>query len=410
MMQKLAPEATRQAAEEQATSVEVVRVAPETASARIVTSGVVEPARRITIVPEVAGRIVRLSENLVAGGRVEEGELLVKIDPREYQLALEQQETQVSRAELELEQELGRQSIARREWELLGEDQDGASKSLVLREPHLTAAKESVRAARSAIERARLSLSRTVIKAPFNASVTSESVEVGQVVGPGAPIATLIGSDRFWVRVSVPIGRLTELSIPGVKQGGAMPELGSPARIVQTLTAGKALVREGNILRLESELDPESRTAQVIIGIDDPLDPDDGGLPLLPRAFVRVELEGTSRAGVTTVPAKALHEGDTVWVVNGDERLAARRVEVGFADEDVAHVLSGLEPGARVVVSPLALPIEGMKVRVEGPPHASAPRDEHAGAAAGREPSGEQTPRPAASVGADGPERGGATP
>jgi RND family efflux transporter MFP subunit len=365
-MKQLAPEATRKPPAERALPVEVVQVQAEAASARIVTSGSVEPARRVTIVPEVTGRIVQLSDDLVVGGRVREGDLLVKIDPRDYQLNLQQQESQLASAQLQLEQELGQRSIAAREWELLGEGQAIAQKNLVLREPHLAAAEQAVLSAKSGIERARLTLGRTTIRAPFNASVLSESVAPGQVVSPGAPIATLIGSDRFWVRVSIPVERLDALTIPGTTKRESGSPLGTKARIVQPLSAGREIVREGEVLRLETQLDAESRTAQVIVGVESPLDPPEGGLPLLPGAFVRVELEGNVQAGIIVIPSRALHEGDTVWIVDEGQRLRVRRVVVGYSNDEVAHVLSGLEEGARVVVSPMALPLDGMIVRVEG--------------------------------------------
>jgi RND family efflux transporter MFP subunit len=374
MMTKMAPKATRTAAEAQVLLVEIVTAHPTDVAARIASSGVVEPGARVTIVPEVTGRVTRLADDLVPGGRVRKGDLLLKIDPREYELAIKQQSGQLKGAELGLEQELGRQHVAQREWEILGKDQQGAHKSLVLREPHLAAAKEQVQTVQSAIDRAQLNLSRTTIKAPFNASVVSEEVELGQVVSPGRSVATLIGADQFWVRASLPIELLDLIDIPGVAQDGPAPSEGSAARVSQELAGSKRLSREGRILRLESQMDTQTRTAVVVIGVDPPLDPPGGGLPLLPGAFVRVEIEGKTRSGVTVLPARAIHGGNQVWVANAENRLERRNVAIGFSTADEAHVIKGVEDGARVVVSPLALPIEGMEVRVsDAAPQAKAP-------------------------------------
>jgi RND family efflux transporter MFP subunit len=300
----------------------------------------------------------------VPGGRLKKGAVLVRIDSRAYQLAIKQQRAQLPNAQLQLEQEVGRTAVAEREWEILGKDQAEAHRSLVLREPHLAAAKENVEAVKSAIARAQLDLDRTVIRAPFNAAVIAEEAQVGQVVSPTRAIATLIGSDQFWVRVSVPVERLGQIRIPNVNASAPDAKAGSRVTVLQDLGGGRRIERTGHVLRLDTQLDPLTRTAQVIIGIENPLDPPEGGIPLLPGAFVRVEIEGRTQVGVIVLPARAIHEGDTVWAVGADDRLARARVILGYSDADEVHVLEGLEPGTRVVTSPLALPIDGMQVSV----------------------------------------------
>lgn len=140
-----------------------------------------------------------LHDALVPGGYLKAGDELIRIDPSDYKLALNEQETGLDQAVFELEVEKGRQVVASREWKLLESDlADGeANPSLVLREPHLRRTEALIRKATNEIAKAALDLSRTVISAPFNSVVLDESVEIGQLVEPGSSICTLVGTDEF---------------------------------------------------------------------------------------------------------------------------------------------------------------------------------------------------------------------
>ncbi len=339
----------------------------EDAVALIKGTGVVEPARRITLSPEVTGRIVELSDHLVLGGRIRAGERLVKIDARDYRLDVRARQSAVERARLDLEQEKGRGRVAEREWELLGKDASKREDAgrLVLRKPQLESAQVSVESAKIDLERARVQLSRTTIDAPFNATVVDESVEAGQLVQPGTQMATLIGTDRFWVRVSLPIEDLALIDVPGpgeqYQPGDDVPE----ARVIQRLGPQGTIVRTAKVVRLVGELDPETRRAQVLVEVENPLDPPDGKLPLLPGAFVEVEIEGHPLPNTTKIPRAAIIEGDEVLVADEGDELQRRTLVIRWADDTFAYAASGLEPGDRVITDKISPVIEGQPLRTK---------------------------------------------
>lgn len=338
--------------------VEVVHVKAEPAHPRLWGNGVVEPAREATLSPQLSGRIVYLSPSLVVGGRVEEGEVLVRIDKRDYEIAVRQQRAQVQQREVELELEKAYGKVAKQEWELMGSNEgDGR---LASRVPQREAAQVGVEAARSMLERSKLDLGRTTIKAPFNATVRAESVEEGEIASPGQVVATLVGTDALWVRVSVPVEHLALISVPGQAAGP-----GAAARVVQRLGERAMVERTGRVIRLVNELDPESRTAQVLVEVEHPLDPAPGELPLLPGAFVEVELEGQEVAQVVAVPRVAVFEGRNAWVVDDEQHLRKRALRIGWGDDERVYVTAGLSDGDRVVVMPPPLALEGMEVRSE---------------------------------------------
>lgn len=324
-------------------------------------SGLVTPAQEVTIIPEVSGRIVSQSSQLIPGGRFERGQEMARIDPRDYTLALDQERSRVHQAELELDLERGRGDIAAHEWTILGDGRAGGEVPLALREPHRISAEQSLEAARSGLRRAEISLERTVLRAPFNAMVIAEGVDVGQVVGPGTAAVSLVGTDRFWVRIAVPVDKLAALDIPGVTA-----DEGSYARITQRLggnaSSANEGARDGVVLQLAGQLDPTTRMAELLVAVDRPLDGE--GLPLLPGAYVDVEIEGHALTGAFAIPRAALVDGDQVWIIDADGALARRSVEVGWRSAEEVVITRGLDPGTRVVVSPLASPVEGMPVRV----------------------------------------------
>lgn len=353
LMVVLSPSAERQDVEAVATPVEVVQVEAMARPAIVMANGTVQAAERVSLVPEVQGRITWVADELAPGGRFEKGDVLAKIDDRDYAIAVRQEEARVGQAELELELELGRQKVAKREWELLRSESSGDEAPLALRRTQLKTVEGQLDSARSGLERAKLALERTRLRAPFDAVVIDESLDVGQVVG-GSPVATLVGTSRFWVKVAVPVEQLGWLDMNGSKE----------ARVAQELADGSTILRQGRIERLGGELDPQTRTATVIVAIDDPLQEGEAGLPLLPGAYVDVSLFGRVVDDVFDVPRSAIVSGNAVLVATEENTLGRREVTVAWGDDEVATVRGDLKTGDRVITTSIATPIEGMPVRV----------------------------------------------
>lgn len=358
----------RRAEQSESLFVETMPIKAAEMPARLVANGIVRSAQQVSVVPEVTGKLIYVSERLVPGGRLAKGELLARIDPRDYELGLRQEESRVQKAELDLRLEQGRQQTAAREWQLLGNGKPADEAPLALRKPQLEVAQVALAAAESGRERARLKLERTDLRAPFNALVAEEHVDVGQVVAPTTRAAILFGTDTFWVTVSVPVEKLPLIDIPGTNA-----DQGSRAEVVQELPGGREVRRVGSVLRLAAQLDAQTRRAQVVVQVADPLHFEDGGVPLLPNAYVRVEIEGRRVAEVYEVPRTALQEGHYVWVVDQQGRLRQRQVVVQWSTEDSVFAKGELSDGLMLVTSPIALPIEGMKVRFQAAQAAVVP-------------------------------------
>ncbi|MFP4540421.1 MAG: efflux RND transporter periplasmic adaptor subunit [Opitutales bacterium] len=330
--------------------------------------GTVEPARTVRLRAQVSGKVTEVSEALEPGREVAAGDILVQIDPRDYEIALGQARAGLVQAQAAFDRELGRRAIAREEWNFFQERaEEGndleASRELALREPQLASAEARVKEARSLLEQARLNLARTRLEAPFDAIVEERTTAPGQLVNPQQPVATLVASDRFWVRVAVPVSHLASLRIPRDSS-----EKGSKATVFLDL-GNERVTYEGRLFELLPGLDPTGRMAQVLVTVEAPL-PEAGRsasgadtLPLLLNAYVDVELESPEVESLIRVPREALRGGDALHLYE-DGRLAIVTPEIVWGREDSVLVGKGLQEGAQVITSSIAAPIEGMPLRL----------------------------------------------
>lgn len=363
-----APRAERNASgqkEEQARLVEAITLESGVERVTVEAMGTVQAARRVTLQPEVGGRVLTVNSDLVPGGIVEQGDVIAEIDETDYRLALLQREAELAQAESDLEIEMGQQRIAKREFEVLGEDIPEEESRLVLREPQLAKAKANIEAARAALESAKVDIERTTIVAPFNALVLEESIETGAIIGTQTAIAELAGIDEYWLEVALPVDHLRWLTVPR-----APGERGSSVRIYDEAAWGPGQFRTGHIVRFSGDVDTESRMTRVIVAIEDPLslreENEQEPIVLLNR-FVEAAIEGHALENVIAIERKYLRENDTIWVMDDEDRLDIRTVEVAWRGKEVVYIRAGANSGDRLVTTTLTSPVHGMKLRVPVP-------------------------------------------
>jgi RND family efflux transporter MFP subunit len=366
-------EPERKDIDEKPTLVETTTVERDAHRLDVRASGTVVPARQIVVSPQVSGRLTSVDDDLVPGGIVEDGETIAEIERDDYRIAVKQRETALKQAKSQLAIEQGQQDVARQEWQLFKDDvsEEGSSEestgppALALRKPQLESAKAQVEAAEAQLEQAQLNLRRTNVQAPFDALVRSEQADLGQLVGAQSQLATLVGIERFWVRLSVPSDEIPLVDIPGVNATE-----GSIAHITYDV-GPKSITRKGRVVRLLGDLDPQGRMARVLVEIDDPLgvlanrkspETDQRGIPLLLDAFVDVRLEGNTTQKLIEIPRQALRNGDEAYVIE-DGQLSIRPLEIVQRLPDSVLVGEGLEDGDTLVTGPLPKPVEGMKLR-----------------------------------------------
>jgi len=377
--------------------VETIVVKPGAHRVRVPAMGIVRAEREVTLLPEIAGMIVQQSENLVDGGLVRVGDPLVRLDARDLNTQLSLTKSDLAQARLAVREETQQQRVAKAEWREIPKDFSDDSLRYIMREPHLDAAEARVSSVQKRIKKAKRDLQKTIVRAPFDGVVLSESVDLGQVVGPGTPIARIAGVDRFWVQVSVPVSHLQFLDIPGVN---AIGDTGSKAELRQAAALNDA-PRQGTVLRVLPAVEERGRMAQVLVAVDDPL-----GLklptgsrptPLLVGTYAEVVLEGRVLENVVPLPRRALRDDTRVFVVAADGKLETREIDIAWRERGRVLVRGGLNAGDRVVVTPLPTATDGMGVEfkdLDAPHGATAPAPAAAPPpSAAVEPEAEQPPQ-----------------
>ncbi len=323
--------------------------------------GTEAPRTESVAVPEVSGRIVEVSPSFVPGGFFEQGDLLVRIDPHDYRQARIHAESRVAQAQLRLALVEAEAEVARQEWDALG---GGEATPLTLHEPQVAGAEAALAAAGAALVQAERDLEHTVVRAPYAGRVRNKQVDLGQFVNRGAPLATIYAVDFAEVRLPLPDSEIAFLDLPLGYRGEGETERG-PEVVLTADFAGKTHEWHGRIVRTEGVIDPKSRMVHAVARVEDPYG--HGGNPERPPLavgmYVQAEILGREVVGVAVLPRAALRDGDHVLVVDADDRLRIRRVEVERTTRSEIVIRSGLKQGERVCLTALAVVTDGMRVR-----------------------------------------------
>jgi RND family efflux transporter MFP subunit len=317
--------------------------------------GVVESRRETKLASEVAGRVTEISPNLKRGGIVAEGEVLLQIDAADYRAALARAEAARADADLALVQEEARAAQAKRDWEQLGR---GEATPLVLREPQLASIRAGLESAEAEVERAARDVERSTVRAPFAARVRQAPVEVGVVLAPGGLVAELYSAEDLEVRMPLSLedfGFLGDESRTGIRLRGSI--------------GGEELEWPAEVARIDGEVDRRTLSAYVTLKVL----PSDGARRFPPVGlFVRAAVKGKVLPDVSEIPRTALRGEDEVIVVDADQRLDFRRIEVVRTTGRTLIVSKGIEDGDRLCLTRLNAPVKGMQVLVEEPAEPAA--------------------------------------
>ncbi len=329
--------------------------------------GTVRPLREIQLVPQVNGKVVYVSRAMVDGGEFQKGDVLLRIDPVDYQLAVTLAQARVKDSESKLKVAEEEAAVSREEWQLLykADEKNKQIPALVAKEPQLAAARAKLAADRADLQKAQLSLERTELKAPFDGRVSEENVDIGQYVSTGQTLATLFSTNQAEIVVPFEDEDLYWFHVPGFTPG---EELGSVVS-VSTRIAGRESFWPGRVVRAEGKLDERTRMINVVIRVDKPYETKP---PLAAGLFVTVEIEGRTLENAAVIPRSALRGNNVVWVVDKNGLLKFRTVSVARLTPNAVLLEGGLNDGEMVVISSLKAVTDGMKVRFRQAQEANA--------------------------------------
>ena len=326
--------------------------------------GNVAPRTQSFLVAQVSGRIVEISDKLREGSFFNEGDVLLQIDDRDYVADTKIAAANLADSQRSLAEEAARSVQAMRDWERIGNE--GEPGDLVLRKPQLLAAEARVASTDAALAKAKLSLERTQVTAPFAGRVLRKMVDLGQVTGNNTQVAEVYATDFIEVRLPLRDSDLQFIDLPESYRG-VNPEANNrlPVTLYSSIT-GDQKGWHGQVVRTESAIDENSRQLHVVAQIDDPFgEAAVGRSPLKIGEYVTAELQGKKITDAIIIPADAIYQSSYAYVVE-DDVLIRREIEIGWQNTTEALIVSGLKAGDRLVTTTLGQVTSGLRVAIEG--------------------------------------------
>ena len=333
--------------------------------------GTIRPKIQSILTAQITGEVIYLNPNVRDGGFFSKGDILIEIDPSDYEANLQIANAALLDAQQGLAEADARARQAEEDWERLGDN--GEPPPLALRIPQLQAAQARLESAEAQLRKAELNLMRTRIVAPFDGRVLRKSMDVGQLASAGTPLVEVYATEAVEIRLPVRDRDLPYVLLPEPQSSPvARAEREFPVEIRSDLI-GSAEWR-ARLVRTESAIDAAARQLHVIAEIADPFGPEySHQAPLKISQYVTAGIPGRTVGQAIVIPNSAIYQGSYVYVA-ADDVLQRRTVEIGWQDEEVALIGSGLESGDELVLTLLGQVISGTPIaRRESTPGAIEP-------------------------------------
>lgn len=340
--------------------VQTMTVTTENISIPVHTRGIVDPGIKAQLTSAVSGAITKISSKLENGAFFKKDDFLLSIDRSSYEMELEQARAQFASAKLQLDRTRATTRTSDIEGIRVGKKSDYARGV-----PQLREAQANYKAAESMVALKKKLLSKTTVRAPFDGRVMEKMVNAGGNVSIGAPIASIYSIDKAVVRLPLSDSQLDLIDIPDRYVDDRVVQHTNPMVILRD--SEHKYSWRGKIVRSEGNINPQNRLTYVVAEVDapyarDPNHPDRP--PLAAGTFVEAIIQGRTHRDVSVVPLDALHEMDTIWVLDENSRIHEKTVSVLYRGKDRAYISSGLDSGDEIVLTPLDVMVENMEVAV----------------------------------------------
>ncbi|MGB1158934.1 MAG: efflux RND transporter periplasmic adaptor subunit [Porticoccaceae bacterium] len=370
LMAQFKPRAQQSEAQDRAVAVTTEELQITAVELQVRSQGTVVPRTRTNLISEVSGVVVEVSPAFIVGGTFAEGDVLIKLDPTDYQVAIQRAEAMLLSAEAQLLSEQARSQQAQKEWEMTGRPLEEAP-VLALRTPFLAEAQSRLLQAKAELRQAEVKLQRTVIRAPYRGMVSAKSVDVGQYVTIGSRLAELFAIDFAEVRLPMTqkdLSMLDDLALLGSDDSG-----NTRVELIGSVNGQQSLWK-ADLVRSEGSINERNRVQYLVARIIDPYNLEDNSqpVPLLMGTFVEAQIRGKTIDQVYPLPRHALRSGNRVAVVDANQRLALKPVEYDFEDQSYYYIDQGLEGVVEIVTSSIGVMVEGMRLKPVNEPQLEA--------------------------------------
>ena len=352
------PEPEKKEPTQRLISLYVDEVKTETITPGVQTQGEVKPKTEIDLIARVSGHVISVADAFAEGAEFNPETTLIKIDDTDYKVAVIRAEAQVAAAEVVLERELANAKMKKDTW--LQKDRSVKPTDFALNKPQVHDAQAQLRAAQANLTEARLNVQRTTIKVPFKGRVVNKLVGEGQYITAGTPLGKVFATDVVEVRLPLTDLQLTELDLPM----GYMAEAGAGPKVEFTTSMGRSQHKwQGRIVRTNASVDQQTRLIYAIAEVQDPYGKGaDFGVPFAVGMFVQANIAGIESKQAMVIPRDALRNADKVYVVDADNKLDIRSVEVISTSVDQVLISAGVQVGEKVAISTVPNAAQGMLV------------------------------------------------
>jgi len=354
------PEAEKKVVQSEPPLAEYVVATLKSTAVPVISQGSVKAKTEIKLIAEVSGRIIHMAQLKFDGGFFNKGDLLLNIDDTDYRLAMSRAQAQLAAAKQQLikvEIEAGQ---AKYDLQQIGRDPSKSS-AYALRKPQLAEAQASLKAAQADVQIARLQMQRTQVIAPFNGRVVSKQVDIGQYVTAGTLLADIYSTQTVSVRLPL---SLQQTELLGVKLRDNQNLLDSLKIKLFAEYASKKYEWDAQFSHTEGEIDIRNRLVYLVVQVKDPYEKQPQFVdrpPLTPGMFVKAKLSGVEKK-LFKLPRAVLRYNSTVWLLDADNKLHIKPVEVLTKDREFIYLETGLQQGDRVVVNAIDFPLNGMQL------------------------------------------------
>ena len=387
----------------------VIKVTKTDLIPRAVGFGVAEPGKIWRAMAEVKGRVVEVYSDLKSGAMISSGQILIKIDPTDYELSVARLDAGINKInaqllELDVEKQNTMASIAIEERSLALAEQSFKRKQKILEKRAVSKAEvereertvltqrqniqnlknklalipsmeqlhnANLAASRAELEQARLDLERLIIKAPFDCRLAEVNIQEGQYLAAGESLFEALGIGTTEVVAQFRGDQLNKLfaanQLKDFKRSSDMKKM--PARpnfkaMVRYISGDWSAEWDARFTHIREAVHARTRAVNIVVAVDRPYEKIIPGVrpPLTRGMFCEVELQGKIRPNSIIIPRSALHNGNTVFLVDEQNRLQFQEVQVAFAQSNFYCLASGLQGGETLIVSNPSPAIEGMRV------------------------------------------------
>lgn len=357
------PAAKRRPSHPKTLTVETIKLQTQNFPVLIHTQGIVEPRTTTTIIPRVSGEIIKVSPHFRPGGFFESGDTLLTIDPIDYSLDIKSAQATLAEAFFNFAEEQAQANQAADNWKRL--DRSGKPSDLVLHKPQLARAQAVVDSARAQLQKAKLNLQRTYIKAPYAGRILEQFVDIGQYVSLGNPLAKIFAIDYVEVRLPITEKQRGMIQLPRPYRGEANKPYIGPEAVIYASIGGKDYSWKGQVVRTEGSVDRATRQVFVIVQIDNPYQRhSDNRPPLEIGQFVKADIKGKVLENIYVLPRTAVQGNDTIMVVDKENRLQRKKIKVIWETQEQLLVKENLIAGEQLCITYIPFAANNVKVNL----------------------------------------------